>query len=275
MDTPHITPKVPVFRNLLNAWGTVLPNFGLILRLYWPWMAIVVVAMLAWGAAILLNSGFSTPTPVVVGGTAWLPGLVATIAMIIAIPAVFVGWHRGIHRGERPSQPIVVDSGVWAYIGYSVLIGIALVLSIGFVILIATLIAAITTGLGDGPMSIERLVALRPFLPLAVIPYYLLLSRFSLVLPAVAVGQSMSLADSFRATRGNTWRLTVGAGLVYLPVVILSSLSEIIGVAFPSAVALITGIAILLLLTTLFCTHAALSFGTFALKQLAPEPMTA
>jgi hypothetical protein len=252
-----------------------VPNIGLIARLYWPWIAIVSVALLAWGAGILVNSGFSAPTPVLVGGAAWVPVLVAVIAVMLAVPAVFVGWHRGIHRGERPTQPILLDSAVWAYIGYSVLIGIALALSIGFVILVATVTAGITTGLGDGPMSIERLAALRPFLPLAIIPYYLLLSRFSLVLPAVAVGQSMSLSESFRRTRGNTWRLTIGAGLVYVPVVIMSSVSEIIGVAFPNVVPLIAGFSILLLLTTLFCTHAALSFGTFALKQLAPTPAAA
>lgn len=274
MNALQANPKVPVFRTILNAWGSVMPNVGLIARLYWPWLAIFAVTMLAWGAGVLVNSGFSSPTPVLVGGAAWVPVLVAVLAMMIAVPAVFVGWHRGIHRGERPTQPILVDGAVWGYVGYSILIGLALVLSIGLVILIATVIAGITTGLGDGPMSIERLAALRPFLPLAIIPYYLLLSRFSLVLPAVAVGQSMSLSESFRRTRGNTWRLTIGAGLVYIPVVIMSSISEIVGIAFPNAVALISIVAILLLVTTIFCTHAALSFGTFALKQLAPDQMS-
>lgn len=273
MNAQQSNPKVPVIRTTLMSWGSVLPNIGLIARLYWPWLAIVTVAMLAWGAGILVNNGFSTPRPVLVGGAAWVPVLVAVLAMMLAVPTVFVGWHRGIYRGERPSQPILVDSAVWGYIGYSILIGIALVLSIGLVVLVATVIAGITTGLGDGPMSIERLAALRPFLPLAIIPYYLLLSRFSLVLPAVAVGQSMSLSESFRRTRGNTWRLTIGAGLVYIPVVIMSAASDIIGIAFPNAVALISAVAILLLLTTIFCTHAALSFGTFALKQLSPDQM--
>jgi hypothetical protein len=267
------SPKVPVFRTILNAWGSVLPNIGLIARLYWPWLAIIIVTIVAWGAGILVNSGFSTPSPVLVGGAAWVPVLVAIIAVALAIPAVFVGWHRGIHYGERPSQPIRLDGPVWAYIGYSILIGLALALSVGLVVLVATVIAGITTGLGDGPMSLERLAALRPFLPLAIVPYYLLLSRFSLVLPAVAVGQSMSLSDSFRLTRGNTLRLTVGAGLVYVPVVIMSSINEIVRVAFPSVDAVLAPVAILLFLVTIFCTHAALSFGTFALKQLAPAEM--
>lgn len=275
MNAPETSPKLPILRTTLSAWGTVPRNLGLLARLYWPWLAILIVASLAWGVGIVVNSGFSNPSPVLVGGAAWVPAIVMIIAMILAVPTVFVGWHRGIQSGARPGQPILIDGAVWAYIGYSVLIGIALVLSIGLVLLVATVIAGISTGLGDGPMSLERLAALRPFLPLAIVPYYLLLSRFSLVLPAIAVGQSMSLSESFRRTRGNTWRLTVGAGLVYLPVVIVSSLSDVIGIAFPGSVGLIAAVSIVLLLVTFYCTHASLSFGTLALKELAPAKMEA
>ena len=269
------SPKLPILRTTVASWGTVPRNLGLMFRLYWPWMAIMAIALLAWGTGVVVNSGFANPSPVLIGGAAWVPVLVMVLAGIVAVPAVFVGWHRGIQNGERPSQPIRIDGPVWAYIGYSILIGIALVLSLGLVLLMVTVVAGITTGLGDGPMSIERLVALRPFLPLVIIPYYLLLSRFSLVLPAVAVGRPMSLSQSFRMTRGNTWRLTVGAGLVYLPVVILSSISDVVGIAFPNSVGILSAVAILLLVVTIYCTHASLSFGTLALKELAPAEAAA
>ena len=41
-------------------------------------------------------------------------------------------------------------------------------------------------------------------------------------------------------------------GLVYIPVVIISSISEVVGVAFPGATALIASVSILLLLATLW-----------------------
>lgn len=276
MDASIDSPKLPVFRTAQKAWGSVFGNLGLMGRLYWPWMAIVTVTLLAWGAGIVVNSGFAEPSPVLVGGAGWVPLIALLIAMVIAIPAIFVGWHRGIQSGERPTQPIRIDSAVWAYIGYSVLIGIALVLTVVLFGTVATAVIGISTGLGDGPMSLERFAALAPFLPLAIVPYYLLLSRFSLVLPAVAVGQSMSLSDSFRMTRGNTWRLTFGAGLVYLPVVILSGLLEIVNVAFPGSPVIVGLVSILVLLASIYCMHAALSFGTMALQRLSPaEPMAA
>ncbi|MGE0698537.1 MAG: hypothetical protein AB7O57_05525 [Hyphomicrobiaceae bacterium] len=271
MNAPEQSPKLPIIETLVAAWGSVPRNIGLAFRLYWPWIAVVVLCLLAWGAGVIVNSGFSQPSPALVGGAAWVPTIVMVIAMLLAGPAVFVGWHRGIQTGQRPAQPILIDGAVWGYIGYSILIGLALLLSMGLVVLLVTVTAGITTGLGDGPMSLERLAALRPFLPLAILPYYLLLSRFSLVLPAVAVQQPMSLADSFRRTRGNTWRLTIGAGLVYLPVVIISSVSEVVGVAFPGAVGLIVALSAALAIAWLFCLHAALSFGTFALQKLAPQ----
>lgn len=276
MDALIDSPRLPVFRTALKAWGSVPKNIGLMARLYWPWLAICFVTLLAWGAGVVVNSGFAAPSAVLVGGAGWVPLIALMIALVITIPAVFVGWHRGIQNGERPTQPIHIDSAVWAYIGYSVLIGITLVLTVVLVGTVATAVVGISTGLGDGPMSLERFAALAPFLPLAIVPYYLLLSRFSLVLPAVAVGQSMTLSDSFRKTRGNTWRLTLGAGLIYLPVVILSGLLEIVNVALPGSPAIVGLVSILVLVASVYCMHAALSFGTMALKRLAPnDPMTA
>jgi len=276
MDAFNDSPKLPVFRTALMAWDSVFRNLGLMARLYWPWMAIVVVTLLAWGMGVAVNSGFAEPSPVLVGGAGWVPLIVLLVAFVIAVPAVFVGWHRGIQTGERPARPILIDSAVWAYIGYSVLIGITLVLTVVLFGSVAAAVVGISTGLGDGPMSLERFAALAPFLPLAIVPYYLLLSRFSLVLPAVAVGQPMSLSDSFRKTRGNTWRLTLGAGLVYLPVVLLSGLLEILNVALPGSPVIVGVVSILVLVASIYCLHAALSFGTMALERLSPEePMAA
>ncbi len=270
MNLLNDSPKLPVFRTTLNAWASVIRNLGLMARLYWPWMAIVAITLLAWGVGIVVNSGFAEPSPVLVGGAGWVPLIALLIAVVIATPAIFVGWHRGIQTGERPSQPIRIDGAVWAYIGYSVLIGLALVLTVVLFGTVVTAVVGISTGLGDGPMSLERFAALAPFLPLAIVPYYLLLSRFSLVLPAIAVGQTMSLTDSFRRTRGNTWRLTFGAGLVYLPVVILSGLLEIANIAFPGSPAIVGTVSLLVVIASLYCLHAALSFGTLALQSLSP-----
>jgi|LNFM01.1.fsa_nt_gb hypothetical protein len=275
MDLAAPTLKLPVWRTITAAWATVPKNIGLWFHLYWPWMAIVTLTLVAWGLGVLANSGTATPSNVLVGGAGLVPLLVLAIAFLVGVPAIFVGWHRGIHRGERPAGPIQIDSTTGSYISYSLLIIVALAVSISVMLLVLASIAGITTGLGEGPMSLDRLAALRHFLPLAILPYYFLLSRFSLVLPAVAVGQKMTLGQSFNLTRGNTWRLTVGAGLVYFPVVVLSGLMEILMVAAPDSTALLAVGGLIVLISSAFCLHAALSFGTLALKQLAPQEVEA
>lgn len=275
MDATATPAKLPVLPTLVGSWRSVAQNIGSALRLYGPWVAITTVCLLAWGVGIVVNGGFSQPSPALLTGAGAVPGLVLVLALLLASPAIFVAWHKVIYTGTRPDRAIRIDGTVWAYIGYSLLIALLLALSLGLVLLLATVVAGITTGLGDGPMSLERLAALRPFLPLAIIPYYLLLSRFSLVLPAIAVGRPMSLADSIRKTRGNTWRLTVGAGLVYLPVIVLSGILEVTMVALPDQTAVLGLLSLAVLGTSIYCLHAALSFGTLALKTLAPEPMMA
>ncbi|MBS0243898.1 MAG: hypothetical protein JSS20_17125 [Proteobacteria bacterium] len=268
------SPKLPVFSTLLTSWASVPRNLGLAFRLYWPWVAVFAVSGAAWGVGIVANAGFGgTPSQTLIGGAGSLPVIVMLIAAMLAAPTIFSGWQRGIANGERPNQPIQIDGRTWAYIGYSVLIALVLGLVIALCGLVAAIIAGLVTGLGSSPMSLEKFAALRPFLPIAFIPYYLVLSRFTLVLPAIAEGRTMSLADSFRLTRGNTLRLTFGTGLVYFPVVLLSSTMEILGVAFPGNTVLLGIVGLIVILTSFVCLHASLSFATLALKRIAPAPM--
>ena len=270
MDAPT-AKTLPLFPTLLASWASVPRNLGTAFRLYGPWFAITLVCMLAWLVGVIANSGTGTPSPALLTGAGAVPGLVYLLAFLIGAPAVFVAWHSAIDKGMRVRSGAQIDGTVWSYLGYSILIAFGFALSLGLVVLIVVVIAGLTTGLGDSPMSLERLAALRHFLPLTVLPFYFLFSRFSLVLPAIAVGRPMSLAQSFNTTRGNTWRLTVGAGLVYLPLVIVSGLSDIATIALPDQQTILGLISLLVLIVTLFCLHAALSFGTLALKTLAPE----
>ncbi len=46
------------------------------------------------------------------------------------------------------------------------------------------------------------------------------LPRLSLILPAIALGERMSLAQAWRATRGNAWRLAMAGLLCSLPPIV-------------------------------------------------------
>lgn len=270
MDTSN-QKTLPLFPTLLSAWASVPRNVGFAFRLYGPWVAITLVCIVAWVVGLAANSGSGNPSPAVIAGTAIVPGLVYLLVLLVGAPAVFVAWQAAIFKGEKVRGGADIDGIVWSYLGYSLLIAVCFALSLGFVVLVAILVAGVTVGLGDSPMSLERLAALRHFLPLTVLPFYFIFSRFSLVLPAIAIGKPMTLAQSFHATKGNTWRLTVGAGLVYLPVVIMSGLFEIAMVALPDQTVILGIFSLVVLMATMFCLHAGLSFGTFALKALSED----
>jgi hypothetical protein len=193
------------------------------------------------------------------------------LAGLMAIPAVAVGWHRGLLSGERPTQPIRIDGKVWSYLGYSVLLTIFAVLLNGLVIGLASVVVGISLGVGDEPMSVQRLIALAPFLPLAFLPTLLVLNRFLLVLPAHAIGRDMGFGDALRLTKGNTLRLTFAAGIVSAPIAIVQGLGQLLQLAAPSP-ALVGVLSIVNLVTLAYFSFASLSLLSIALQRLtAPE----
>ena len=271
MTTDQQIRKLPLLATLKGAWSALPRNLGLTFQLYWPWLAVLVTCFLAFRTGVLLNSWNAPASPTLIGGAIWFPGLVAFFAVILAVPAIAVGWIRGIHRGERPTAPIRIDGAVWRFIGWSLLLGLVIGVMNAIVALIATAIGAAAVGLGDGPMSIARLMTLLPILIyLSLLPVAFLTSRFILVLPAAAIGQSVGLGDSFRLTRGNTWRLVFGTGLVSLPAGIVSGIAQVLLVAYHDNTALLATGSALIGLATIYNLHALLAFNALTLKELSP-----
>jgi hypothetical protein len=265
--------KLPVLATVRQSWGSVLQNLGLGARLVWPWLAIMVLCVLAIVVGVLVNAGTATPSAALVGGASVVPGIVMLIAFVLALPAIAVGWHRGVLGGERPTAPIRIDSAVWGYLGYSLLLTLMALLLNGLMLALASVVAGITLGVGSEPMSLQRLVALAPFLPLAFIPTLLVLNRFLLVLPARAVGRDLGLGEALRLTRGNTLRLTFAAGIVTLPIAIAQGIGQIAQLASQHP-ALAIAAGILNIAVLIYCSFASLSFLSISLKTLG-EPQAA
>ncbi|MDX2156885.1 MAG: hypothetical protein SFW09_10290 [Hyphomicrobiaceae bacterium] len=261
------TPKLPVLAIVGQSWGSVSRNLGLAARLTWPWMAIMTLSTLAIVVGVLVNSGTSTPSPALIGGASVVPAIVMLIAVIIAIPAVAVGWHRGLLTGERPSQPIRIDNKVWAYLGYSILLTILAALLNVLVLGLASVVAGITLGVGNGPMSLERLAALAPFAPIAFLPTLLVLNRFLLVLPAHAIGRDIGFGEALHLTKGNTLRLTLAAGIVTAPIAIVQGIGQLLLLGGPSP-ALLAATSLVNLAVLVFCSFASLSFLSLSLRSL-------
>lgn len=263
--------KLPVFATVRQSWSSVLANRGLALRLAWPWLAIHLLAAIAAGLAIFLNSGTGTPSQALIGGAVIFPGLVMLAAFLLSIPAVCVGWHRGVLRGEQPDSPISINGTTWGYLGRYLLIVLAVTAINGILALLTLSVAGISLGVGEGDMSLQRLAAIAPYLQLASIPGFILANRLIMVLPARAVGETSSFRQAWNSTRGNTLRITLGAGLVMLPFIVIQGMAQVSMIAVPMSV-IATGLGVLTALALAFCTLAWLSFITISYASLTPEP---
>ncbi len=274
MQSEVQSAKLPVLATVRQALGSVVANRGLALRLTWPWFAVYLVAILAAVVGIAINSGTGTPSPTLIGGAFVFPGVIMVIAFLLSVPAISIGWHRGILRNERPQSPISIDATTWAYLGYYILIGLALTVVNGVLVILVLSVAGISLGLGEGDMSIQRLAAIAPYLQLASIPGLIMVNRLIMVLPGRAVGEPVSFAKAWRNTRGNTLRLTLGGGLVMLPFIVIQGLAQISMIAAPMS-ALATGLGFLTLLALIFCSLGWLSFISMSYAKLTPEPAAA
>ena len=94
-----------------------------------------------------------------------------------------------------------------------------------------------------------------------------LLSRLSLVLPATAIGQNPTLADSWRLTRSNGWRLA----LLVIPLALSLAPPEELLELPVSGFALLTLIRVLLLLVGIALLSKAFSWFTGEIEAKSPS----
>ena len=139
------------------------------------------------------------------------------------LASIAVAWHRLTLRGERVTQAAYVrlDGAVWRYVLYA--LGF-LLLERGTLLISAILAEnlAIEADRATG-LLIELLAA--PAATSATMGVGLLvLPRRSLVMPALALGERLSLRHAWRITRGNTLRLGAATALCMLPAVALAML---------------------------------------------------
>lgn len=272
MEAIQSTPKLPILPTIVSAWTSVPRNLGLAFRLYWPWLVINLACLVAWGVGIVANTGFAAPQPALVTGAGVVPLLLLYVISYVAFPAIAVGWHRGISTGERPRQPILLDSAVWGYIGYTSLIGVAVVLILALILAAIVPLVGIAIGLGHTPMSLERLLNIAPYLVAgSLIIAFILLSRFGLVLPSIAVGRGISLAESFRRTRGNTLRIMAGTVLMLIVFALVVTIPLVPAFLFLQSSEIIVALASLVIAVATFAwLHASLSFASLVFNTLAP-----
>lgn len=193
------------FKIVRHAVLMVLQNLLDIFRIVGPMLAsIVLAAVLVLGAGFLGNGGITTPPSAALI-------IILTLTVLGATLWSYVAWHRFILLEERPKafwMPVPV-SNVFHYFGYLLLIClIGLMLGLPFLIIFA--------GVG-GAQAIPVLGYVAFALGYLVV--VTVITRLSILMPAIAIGQPIGI--------GKLWLETAGSFTTILQCVLLYGLLSI------------------------------------------------
>jgi hypothetical protein len=209
--------KLPVWRTVGACYAAVAGNLGQLVRISWLWLLIMlpVYAAINWmDWALKEASGVLSP------------GDLTAIVELPFLASIAVAWHRLILRQERVTAPayLRLDGTVWLYALYSFLLMLLVVAPA-----VPLLVRAAPSDTLGGPVavmqganrdlvaSIAIMAAVQGVAILLALILAVLVPRLSLVLPALAVGERLSPAQSWRMTRGNTLHLALATLLCTLP----------------------------------------------------------
>jgi hypothetical protein len=196
--------KLPLKAAVVAAYRHFASHLALFEIAAWPWLAV----MALWkGLAI----GFGVPQHLPA-----VNNLVETVIGWLASAAVAVVWHRAILLGEAARGAPRVGRHELRYLGVTIMITFIACLPL------VPLVATITASPAQSPAS--QLVAAAGMVLTLVV--WILIARFYLALPAVAIGAPIDLMASWRKTAGNTWRLVGGMIGCVLPLGVILTACE-------------------------------------------------
>ena len=188
-DTPPGTArKVPVIDTAVDSFRLVFGNLDRFLALGWLPLVIAYAAYMVSDVRGEVGGGEDASV------ADWVV-YIALEAAYWAMYAVFaVRWHRFFLLDERESVfSDVLGARNWHFLGYTLLLTFAPFVPMWFFLLISEFVSRL--------LSIASLIL------------FLVMFRFSLVLPGTAVDQPLGLGEAWRNMRGNSWRF-IGASFL-------------------------------------------------------------
>lgn len=216
--------KLPVWANLKQSYSFLLNNLGVLARISAGWLVAIAGAFVVstWlvTTAVQGDPGFAANyTALPVRDQAGLLIGLPLLILVVGIWALIITWHRIIVRGPDASRTVFPFpfGAMLLYFGRSNLIGAVLALAV----FTSVAFAVSVRGPGVDPM-------LKAYAPGTVIIIgatigFLLAGRLALVLPGGSVGDwAMNFGASWRATRGNSWRLAIGSLLSAGPLAVFN-----------------------------------------------------
>ncbi len=176
-------------------------NFGTLLKTGWAYILLLVDLNFAIGGSLMPESGFKTVSymtePVAAADEGALRALAAIANLLVGF-SIAIAYVRRILIDAR-DFPVTFGARNIRVILNQIVLSLIGALSLIPLVIVSLLLAAVTAGIG------LLLLFLAPFLALMVV------QRFSVVLPASAVDDPLTLKESWRATSGLGWAMAFAA----------------------------------------------------------------
>ncbi|MBL4836010.1 MAG: hypothetical protein JKY34_00410 [Kordiimonadaceae bacterium] len=215
-------PKLPVIEIVKEALQGAYFHFNDMVRIVWLPTLLYVV----------LNVYISQQTAGALEPTLLL--VVAFIALFILSAMMAVAWHRRILTGEAPTELATFRFGrpEARYVLITIMLGVLLLPGIFFIVMSGGLpgdnIQSMMAGIGPTGQPENGSITYKILGNVLLLVGFHFSVRLSLLLPAVAIGESVNAGQVINMTKGNFWRL--------LGTMLLSSLIIFIGVGIVKAV---------------------------------------
>jgi hypothetical protein len=241
-DLPY--PKLPFWDAVSLAYSTYFLHFVDALRASWLWLIVgsVLTGFASWQQWSWMATAMANLKP---GHPPQMPKptemavllSLDNIGLLLAGVSIAVAWHRLMILDERPgfSGSNVATKNLWRYVAMAIAIFLINFLPVAVVMLPQFYFLGPLKAGGNPP----------PPGFFAVIPLMFVLGavgiavafRLSLLLPAQAIGNSsITFKQTWRRTRGNTWRLFWGIVLTTIPPLLLMQIAFLttMGTAIPA-----------------------------------------
>jgi hypothetical protein len=215
--------KLPVWSTVGGCYATVAHDIGQLVRISWLWLLLMVPVYAAAHWLVSFDWALTAPDWAWMAPR-WVREIAPVMPLVVELPflaSIAVAWHRLVLRHERVSARayLRLDRPVWLYamcaLGF-------LVLTIGPFLPVVALGAATQYSYGLQGLHTELLLVILLALgALSLGVSLFVLPRLSLVLPALALGERLSLSKAWRITRGNTLRFALATYLCMLPALLL------------------------------------------------------
>lgn len=280
-------PKLPVLKTAALAYRATYANGLALARMAWVWLLLIAVFLAAViGSAVWLDNRAEAEDPTASAVLAALNpwGDALAFALVLAVFALFapvaVAWHRLLLRNEATTSVLrlPLTRAIWMYCLFDIFVYGVLFLWEGLVNLLRDSLRDVSSlDLNAQDLGSHLLYA---YVLLPGLSFTLILiatvtaTRVLLWLPAIALGDDVGLRDIWAATRGNTWRLALGALLcAVVGLIVVGSISIGLTALEEAEVSKWWGVVMLSVILLIVCISVLveLAFLSLAYRHFFPE----